>query len=216
MNRKILAAGSLAVVAALALAGCSGSTDDAASADPDAPISLTLSGWSIDTTPEFQTLADAFTKEHPNVTIDLKEYDPTEYNTLVTADLAAGSGPDIITQKEVKYVTTFQEGGQLLDVSDVKLPDDINGADSYQVDDVAYAVPYRQDSWVLFYNKALFDAAGVDYPDGSWTWDDYADAAKALTTDASKGHTCTGGSPPCRASRTRRPTRACSTATSVT
>ena len=187
MNRKILAAGSIAAVAALALAGCSGGTDTAESADPDAPITLTLSGWSIDTTPEFQTLADAFTAEHPNVTIELKEYDPAEYNTLVTADLAAGSGPDIITQKEVKYVTTFQEGGQLLDVSDVKLPDGIGGADSYKVDGVSYAVPYRQDSWVLYYDKALFDAAGVAYPDGSWTWDDYADAAEALTTDTVKG-----------------------------
>jgi len=187
MNRKILAAGSIAAVAALALAGCSGGTDAGESADPDAPITLTLSGWSIDTTPEFQTLADAFTKDHPNVTIELKEYDAAEYNTLVTADLAAGSGPDIITQKEVKYVTTFQEGGQLLDVSDVALPDGISGTGSYEVDGAAYAVPYRQDSWVLFYNKALFDAAGVDQPDGSWTWDDYADAAEALTTDASKG-----------------------------
>ena len=187
MNRKILAAGSIAAVAALALAGCSGSSDAGESTDPDAPVTLTLSGWSIDTTPEFQTLADAFTEDHPNVKIELKEYDAAEYNTLVTADLAAGSGPDIITQKEVKYVTTFQEGGQLLDVSDVALPDGISGADSYQVDGAAYAVPYRQDSWVLFYNKALFEAAGVAEPDGSWTWDDYADAAEALTTDASKG-----------------------------
>ncbi|MEV4776056.1 ABC transporter substrate-binding protein [Microbacterium sp. LWH12-1.2] len=187
MNRKILAAGSIAAVAALALAGCSGGTDAAESTDPDAPITLTLSGWSIETTPEFQTLADAFTKEHPNVTIELKEYDAAEYNTLVTADLAAGSGPDIITQKEVKYVTTFQEGGQLLDVSDVELPDGISGADSYKVDGASYAVPYRQDSWVLFYDKDLFDAAGVEHPDGSWTWDDYADAAKALTTDTVKG-----------------------------
>lgn len=187
MNRKILAAGSIAAVAALTLAGCSGGSDTGGSADPDAPVTLTLSGWSIDTTPEFQTLADAFTEDHPNVTIELKEYDATEYNTLVTADLAAGSGPDIITQKEVKYVTTFQEGGQLLDVSDVPLPDGISGTDSYEVDGAAYAVPYRQDSWVLFYNKALFDAAGVEHPDGSWTWDDYTDAAEALTTDASKG-----------------------------
>lgn len=187
MNRRILAAGSIAAVAALALAGCSGSTDGGEAADPDAPITLTLSGWGLDTTPEFQTLADAFTEENPNITIELKEYDAAEYNTLVTADLAAGSGPDIITQKEVKYVTTFQEGGQLLDVSDVELPDGISGTDSYEVDGTAYAVPYRQDSWVLFYNKALFDAAGVDYPDGSWTWEDYADAADALTTDTAKG-----------------------------
>ena len=52
--------------------------------------------------------------------------------------------------------------------------------DSYKVDGTAYATPYRNDSWVLYYNKALFDAAGVDYPDGSWTWDDYADAAAEL------------------------------------
>ncbi|HWV49367.1 MAG TPA: extracellular solute-binding protein [Microbacterium sp.] len=185
MNRKILAAGSIAAVAALALAGCS--SDSGEPADPDAPVTLSLSAWSIETTPEFQLLADEFEKKHDNVKVELKEYDPAEYNTLVTADLAAGSGPDIITQKEVKYVTTFQEGGQLLDVSDVALPEGIGGASSYEVDGTAYAVPYRQDSWVLFYNKALFDAAGVEYPDGSWTWDDYATAAEALTTDASKG-----------------------------
>jgi multiple sugar transport system substrate-binding protein len=35
---------------------------------------------------------------------------------------------------------------------------------------------------VLFYNKALFDKAGVAHPDGSWTWDDYAATSKQLTT----------------------------------
>src|SRR5690606_13423866 len=123
MNRKILAAGSIAAVAALALTGCSAGSDTPA--EPSGPVSLTLSGWSLDTTPEFQALADAFHEKNSDITVTLKEYDPTEYNTLVTADLAAGSGPDIITQKEVKYLTTFQEGGQLLDVSDVKLPDGI-------------------------------------------------------------------------------------------
>jgi multiple sugar transport system substrate-binding protein len=185
MNRKILAAGSIAAVAALVLTGCSGGGDTPA--ESSGPVSLSLSGWSLDTTPEFQALADAFHAKNPDITVTLKEYDPAEYNTLVTADLAAGSGPDIITQKEVKYVTTFQEGGQLLDVSDVKLPDGIGGADSYKVDGKAYAVPYRQDAWVLYYNKALFDAAGVDYPDGSWTWDDYDAAAEKLSGGAAKG-----------------------------
>lgn len=189
MNRKFALAGGLAVVATLTLAACSGGTEPAPSTDPDSqqPITLTLSAWSVETTPEFTTLADAFHAKNENVTIELKEYDPAEYNTLVTADLAAGSGPDIITQKEVKFVTTFQEGGQLLDVSDVALPDGIGGVDSYTIDGASYAVPYRQDSWVLFYNKALFDAAGVDYPDGSWTWADFDAAAAELTDGAVKG-----------------------------
>ncbi len=186
MKRKFAAAAGIAVVATLALAACSsGGTGTGEGSEPSesaGPVTLSLSGWSLDTTPEFQALADAFHEENPNVTIELKGYDAAEYNTLLTADLAAGSGPDIITQKEVKFVPTFVEGGQLLDVSDVELPDGISGAASYEVDGKAYAVPYRNDSWVLYYNKALFDAAGVDYPDGSWTWDDYNDAATALTT----------------------------------
>jgi multiple sugar transport system substrate-binding protein len=182
MKRSYAAAAGIAVVATLALAGCSGGGggDAAAPEESSGPVTLTLSGWSLDTTPEFQALADAFHEENPDVTVELKGYDAAEYNTLLTADLAAGSGPDIITQKEVKFVPTFVEGGQLLDVSDVDLPDGISGAKSYEVDGTAYAVPYRNDSWVLYYNKALFDQAGVEYPDGSWTWDDYADAADAL------------------------------------
>ena len=180
MKRKFALATGVAVVATLSLAACSGGSEPVAE-ESSGPVTLSLSGWGLDTTPEFQALADAFHEENPDVTVELKGYDAAEYNTLLTADLAAGSGPDIITQKEVKFVPTFVEGGQLLDVSDIELPDGISGAGSYEVDGTAYAVPYRNDSWVLYYNKALFDAAGVDYPDGSWTWDDYNEAAAALT-----------------------------------
>lgn len=182
MKRSYAAAAGIAVVATLALAGCSGGGDEAAAPEESGPVTLSLSGWSLDTTPEFQALADAFHEENPDITVEVKGYDAAEYNTLLTADLAAGAGPDIITQKEVKFVPTFVEGGQLLDVSDVELPDGISGAASYEVDGTAYAVPYRNDSWVLYYNKALFDEAGVEYPDGSWTWDDYADAAAELNS----------------------------------
>jgi multiple sugar transport system substrate-binding protein len=189
MKRNITISAGL-TIGALALAGCS--SDGSGSGDgvaEDGSLTLTLSAWSVATTPEFQLLADAFHEKNPNVTVEVKDYDPAEYNTLVTTDLAAGKGPDIITQKEVKFLTTFQEGGQLLDVSDVSLPDGIGGVDSYKVDGTAYATPYRQDSWVLFYNKDLFEQAGIDAPDGSWTWDDYDAAAGELTEklDGAKG-----------------------------
>lgn len=176
MKRTFVAAAGIAA-ALVALTACS--SGPAADATPDGPVTLTLSAWSLATTPEFQLLADGFEEATGN-TIELVEYDPADYNTLLTADLGAGSGPDIITQKEVKYLPVFVDGNQLLDVSDVELPEDVGGVDSYRVDDVQYAVPYRQDSWVLFYNKDLFAAAGVAEPDGSWTWDDLAEAATAI------------------------------------
>jgi multiple sugar transport system substrate-binding protein len=190
MKRKFVAAASVAMVATLALSACGGSSDDAA--EEGGPVTLSMSGWSLATTPEFQVLADGYMEQNPDVTVELKEYDPVNYNTLLTADLAAGSGPDIIVQKEVKFVSTFQEGGQLVDVSDVELPDDIGGTEAYDIDGASFAVPYRQDSWVVFYNKALFDQAGVEYPDGSWTWDDYAQTEETLATGL-KGTAAFGG-----------------------
>ncbi|PRY68416.1 carbohydrate ABC transporter substrate-binding protein (CUT1 family) [Glaciihabitans tibetensis] len=181
MKRKFVVAAGVAMVASLALSSCSGeSADDGAEAG--GPVTISMSGWSLATTPEFQVLADGYMAKNPDVTVELKEYDPLNYNTLLTADLAAGSGPDVIVQKEVKFVSTFQEGAQLVDVSDVELPEDIGGTEAYDIDGASYAVPYRQDSWVVFYNKALFDQAGMEYPDGSWTWDDYADTEEDLAT----------------------------------
>ncbi|MFC7480073.1 extracellular solute-binding protein [Luedemannella flava] len=96
--------------------------------------------------------------------------------------------------KNLKNFYTYQSGGQLVDVSDIAsglgtLP----GLKTYQVDGKTFAVPYRQDSWVLYYNKDLFDKAKVAVPDGSWTWDEYATAAKSLTAGLkAAGSTATG------------------------
>lgn len=176
MKRSIAAATALL----LALAGCSGGD----SGEDSGSSTLTLAGWSLATTPEFQTLADGFRSVNPDVTIEVKEYDATNYDTQMIADLSAGKAPDIYVQKNLKNFYTYQDGKQLLDVSDVagKLGSTVGGLSTYQVDGKTYAIPYRQDSWVLYYNKELFDKAGVKQPDGSWTWDDYSAAAKELTT----------------------------------
>jgi multiple sugar transport system substrate-binding protein len=179
-RRMITSAGATAMALALMLTGCSG--EEAA----DGPVTLTMSAWSLDTTPEFKTLADSFHKANPNITIELKEYDPDNYDTQLTADLSAGNAPDVYVLKNLKNFVTYQAGEQLLDVSDVagKLGDEVNGKEFYRVDGTTFAVPYRQDSWYLYYNKDLFAKAGVTPPDGSWTWDDYTEAAEQVTKKA--------------------------------
>jgi multiple sugar transport system substrate-binding protein len=194
MKRTIPTAVGLSAAVALALTACSGgdaNTGTEEEAEATGPVTLTLAGWSLSTTPEFQTLADAFHAENPDVTVELKEYDATNYDTQMTTDLAAGAAPDVYVLKNLKNFYTYQSGQQLLDVSDVasELDPATGGLDSYEVDGASYAVPYRQDSWVLYYNKELFKQAGVAEPDGSWTWDDYAQAARDLTAglDGAKG-----------------------------
>src|SRR3954452_1142347 len=116
MKRSLAAVLGVAVAASMALTGCG--KDDTTS-DPNAPITLTLAGWSLSTTPEFKTLADGFHAANPKVTVQLKEYDASNYDTQMIADLAAKKAPDVYVLKNLKNFYTYQNGKQLLDVSEV-------------------------------------------------------------------------------------------------
>lgn len=55
-----------------------------------------------------------------------------------------------------------------------------------KTDGKIYSIPYLVFFWTVFYNKKLFDEAGVPYPSGKWTWDDYIATAKKLTNPEKK------------------------------
>ena len=62
-----------------------------------------------------------------------------------------------------------------------KFPEDIKNL--YSWNGKTYAIPKDVDTIALFYNKTMFDEAGLSYPDDSWTWDDFYDAAVKLTKE---------------------------------
>lgn len=189
MKRTFMVSATTLTVAALVLSACgdsggSGSGDGDTASGDGGTTTITFAGWSLATTPEFQVLADAFEAANDDVRVEIVEYaDGDDYDTQMITDLAAGTAPDVYPLKNLNHFYTYQDGGQLLDVSDVaaELGDEVRGLENYERDGATYAVPYRQDAWYLFYNKDLFDAAGVEQPDGSWTWDDYTAAANELT-----------------------------------
>jgi multiple sugar transport system substrate-binding protein len=49
-------------------------------------------------------------------------------------------------------------------------------------EDNIYALPFRSDIWILYYNKAIFDAAGLDYPSNDMTWEEFDALARQLTS----------------------------------
>jgi multiple sugar transport system substrate-binding protein len=50
-----------------------------------------------------------------------------------------------------------------------------------------WGLPIYQHTWVLVYNKEIFDNAGVAYPDASWTWQTWEETAARLTGDGIYG-----------------------------
>lgn len=184
-TRTAMAASAMALT--LSLAACGGgksSGSDAPTEIGSAPVELKMSAWNTKSTPEFQALADAFHEEHPNVTITVTDYPAKDYDTLLTTDLSSGKGPDIFPVKNMRKYNYYQENGQMEDLTAAAkdLVDDKNIDLSYfKVDGAYFGLPFRQDKEVIYYNKTLFDKAGVAYPDGKWTWDDYVAKAKELT-----------------------------------
>lgn len=55
-------------------------------------------------------------------------------------------------------------------------------ADQLKMDGSSYTLPFRKDWYMLYYNKDLFDKAGVEYPSADMTWDEYEELAKNMTT----------------------------------
>jgi multiple sugar transport system substrate-binding protein len=91
-------------------------------------------------------------------------------------------------------IQPYAAGDQLLDISDAIDSEGVDLAkypkavlDLYdQGDGKIYGLPKDVDTNAVWFNKAIFDKAGVAYPSADWTWDDFRETAKKLT-DAKAG-----------------------------
>ncbi len=167
---------------ALALAACGGSGEPA---EGGGPTTLTVTVWNLAKTPEFTALFQAFEKANPGVKVKPVDILADDYQDKVTTMLAGGDKSDVITIKNVTDYARYSSRGQLIDVTDLATSADaakLAGLQAYNTGNTYYALPYRQDFWLLYYNKTLLDKAGIKLTD-AMTWDDYARYAQQLTGD---------------------------------
>jgi len=171
--------------AALTLAGCAGDPNPSSNGGDGKGTTLTISVWNYEATPEFKALFDAFHAANPDITIQPVDVpNAADYEAKVTTMLAGGDSTDIITVKNLTDYSGYAAKQQLQNLNDVekKLPaDQLSGLDSYKFKGDFFALPYRTDFSVLFYNKKMFQDAGLSAPD-DLTWDQFAADAQKLTT----------------------------------
>lgn len=149
---------------------------------------LTVVTWDATTTPYLIAQKEAFEASHPGVTIEYVDVASQDYAVKTTTMLEGGDTSDVFMIKEIDNLINWQAQGFAapLDTTGFDMSGFVGTEVNYAVDGVQYAIPFRSDFWVLFYNKDLFDAAGVEYPTNDMTWDAYAELAKKLT-DKEKG-----------------------------
>ena len=149
---------------------------------------LTLAFWDVSQNNYINVVIDAFEAANPDIKIELQDTPSTEYITKLNTQLNGGSDVDMFFVKEADKTKTFYDRGQLADLSGYIAADGIdmagyNGTDAnFIFDGKVYGMPVRTDQYVLFYNKDIFDAAGVPYPDNDMTWAEFEDLAAQLTS----------------------------------
>ncbi len=166
---------------------------ETADATSDEPVTLKWALWDVSSTVYYQPLIDAYTAAHPNVTIEMVDLGSTDYSTVLGTQLSgSGSDFDVVTVKDVPGYVSLVNKGVLEPLNDLIAQDGVdlslyNGVtDQVTIDGNLYELPFRSDIWVLYYNKDIFDAAGVDYPTNDMTWDEY-DALARSVTDTTAG-----------------------------
>ena len=130
-----------------------------------------------------------FEAANPNIKVNVEVSDWDSYWTKLKTLLAANTPPDVFAMDAPLYLD-YQSRGVLLNLqpyidSNPGMLDGLfpNTLTAYQTPDGYFGLPRDFQTIVVFYNKDMFDKAGVAYPKSNWTYDDLRATAKALTKD---------------------------------
>lgn len=157
---------------------------------------VTIQWWNWDTTmsEKYQSIINEFEAKNPGIHVEMTliPTDGGEYKTKLSILAQQKSLPDTFTLSSGDLEEWAENGllGNLDDLvaSDPTIFDNFSKAMFDASKDIAktsgyVSFPFAYVSTDLFYNKDMFDAAGLEYPNENWTWDDFLNAAKALTID---------------------------------
>lgn len=157
-------------------------------------VTLNYAIWDSNQEKGLRVIADEFEASHPGIKIKIEIAGWSDYWTMLEAGATGGSLPDVFWMHS-NEIYRYASNGMLLDLTDKisssdqvdlsKFPEGL--VKIYNFNGKQYAVPKDFDTIGLWYNKTMFDEAGIEYPNDSWTWDDLYNAAKALTKDGKYG-----------------------------
>lgn len=156
------------------------------------PVVIRISTWAgAGEAAELQVLIDEINASQSDYQI-VHEPIPSDYYTQVKTQLAGGTGADLFWMDQNNMALAAEGVFLPIDECVAGAPPQSAGdlSDYYpgilavnQFDGQTYGLPWIAQPVVLYFNRGLFDAAGVEYPQAGWTWDDFMEKARALTLD---------------------------------
>lgn len=131
----------------------------------------------------------AFQAAHPEIKVDFQLLPYADYFTSLKTWIAGGTAPDVASL-DLSMLQEMAAAGSLADLNPMIKADgyDLSAyyqstLDMFQNNGGQYGLPASYSNVVMYYNKSLFDAAKLPYPDDKMDWATFVDTAKKLTKD---------------------------------
>lgn len=141
----------------------------------------------------FNSIAESFKATHPDVNVKFETVPVNDYTQKLTFQVAGGNPPDIAWMME-DAAPAFENAGLLMDLGPtLKATEGYDFADFsqpamalWQKGETVYGVPFSTSPFMIYYNKDMFDKAGLEDPltlaaKGEWNMNKFQEVAKKLT-----------------------------------
>jgi len=180
----------------VAITGCSTGETPAESEGYSAPDSdltaeITYAFWDATQQDAIEANIAGFNEEYPNITVNLDVTPWEGYWTKVQTQATSDTLPDLFwlngpnfqlyaSNGKVEPITGAVDAGA---IDPANYPESL--VDLYNLDGTQYGVPKDFDTIGLWFNKEIFEQAGVETPTADWTWDDLKSASQTISDELS-------------------------------
>lgn len=183
--KRLVAVGLVTAMTGTMLLGCGGGSGSDSESDTtsDGKVKIRFASWETgDTLDSQQECVDQFNESQDKIEVVLEGWG-SDFDTKMTASMGAGDAPDVM------YMWDYPTYSESLEPLDEYI--EAEGEDYKNnffealwpynsMNDQIYGVSVSVVTSCLYYNKDLFDQAGVEYPTDDWTWEDVAEASKQI------------------------------------
>lgn len=201
-KNKLFVVLAVLIAASMLLSACSSSTKttevepvtESVAEENNEPVNIKFTLWGSDAHIALLTeISEEYRQTHPNVTFEFTSIPVADYVSKLAVQLAGNDQPDMGWMLESPALG-WEDAGALIDLSSY-LKDDAafnlsdfseSSLSLWTQGDALYGIPFSTSPMFIAYNADLFEAAGLDTPSesyakGEWTWEKFAEDAKAIT-----------------------------------
>lgn len=178
---------SMILLAGLMLTSCGSNNDSNGNTQTaDGKQTVRFAMWDKNQEKIMKEIADKYMAEHEDVDVQVELGTYKDHFTKLETQSQGDVMPDIFFMNAPNFLK-FASNDVLEPLDDIISEKNINMddfpdalKDMYKYEDHQYGIPKDWDLGALWYNKEIFDEAGVDYPTNDWTWNDMVEAARKI------------------------------------